>query len=89
MIDLKKQDWEARILAKRYVITVLVLLLIGLIFIYSASSVHALESKGNAAYFVKKQFFAILLGLFAGILMLILPRNFVKKLIPVFFLGAG
>jgi cell division protein FtsW len=88
MIDLKRQDLEARILAKRYVTTVLVLLLIGLVFIYSASSVHALESKSSAAYFVKKQFFAILLGLFAGILMLILPCRLVKKLIPVFFGGA-
>ena len=88
MIDLKRQDLEARNLAKKYVGIVLVLLLIGLVFIYSASSVHALESKGNGAFFVKKQFLGLLLGMLAGITMIALPRNLVKKLIPVFFFGA-
>ena len=85
MIDFKKQDIEASYYAKKYCIIIIVLLVISLVFIYSASSVFALENKGVAEFFVKKQFVAILLGFFAALLMLILPAKTVYKLIPVFF----
>ena len=85
MIDLKLQDCESRVYAKKYCIIVAILLIIGLVFIYSASSVYALENKSDAAFFVKKQFFAVILGLGAFTSMLLLPSNATKKLIPVFF----
>ena len=39
-----------------------ILIIVGLIFIYSSSSVFALEKLGNANFFVKKQLVGILLG---------------------------
>jgi len=63
MINLKLQEEAARSYAKKYVITVFILLLIGLVFIYSSSSVFGLDNKYDAAFYVKKQLVAILLGL--------------------------
>lgn len=63
------------------------LILIGLIFIYSSSSVFALEKFGNAAYFLNKQLFFLGIG-FAGFAFFrIVPVNFFRKYASVFFLS--
>jgi len=53
------------LLLQLFLVTVVALIIIGFIFIYSASSVFALEKFDSAHHFVKKQFFGLLLGLFA------------------------
>ena len=53
------------------------LTLIGLIFIYSSSSVYALEQTGNSAYYLKKQLFSVFIGL---VLFLICARIPLKKI---------
>ncbi len=67
---------------------VLALVVIGLLFIYSASSVYALDRFGSAHYFVKKQ----LIGLFLGMIGLVIARRFplyrIKRLSPFLFLGS-
>jgi len=62
------------------------LILIGFIFVYSSSSVYGLEKFGSSQYFVKKQFFGLLLGLAGLFILRILPIRFIKFLIPVTFL---
>jgi len=66
----------------------LALTIIGLIFIYSSSSVFALEKKGMAHYFLLKQLFYIIpcaVGFFAFALI---PLNIWRTYASRFFLGA-
>lgn len=64
------------------------LIVIGLIFIYSASSVFALEKYGSGTYFVKKQILGVFLGFIALIIGVNIPLNTLKKLVPLFFFGS-
>ena len=65
---------------------VIVLLIIGMLFIYSSSSVFALEKVGSAHYFLKKQLIGLVLGLSAAFVFSFLPLEFLKKISPYFFL---
>lgn len=69
-----------------FLILVSLLILIGLIFIYSSSSVFALEKYGSADYFVKKQFSGLILGLIACYLCSRMPLRILSKYAFVFFL---
>lgn len=62
------------------------LVVIGLIFIYSSSSVFALEKFGSADFFVKKQLTGLILGLCGLILCARIPLSTLKNLTPYFFL---
>lgn len=64
---------------------IVALTIIGFLFIYSASSVFALEKFGSALYFVKKQFIGLTLGLIGMLICFYLPLTFVKKMTPLFF----
>jgi cell division protein FtsW len=61
------------------------LVVIGLLFIYSASSVYALETFGSAAYFVKKQASGLLIALAAFFIMRFMPLSLIRFLTPLFF----
>jgi cell division protein FtsW len=61
------------------------LTIIGLLFIYSSSSVFALEKFGSATFFVKKQMVGILLGICALIIGRLVPLEFLKTTSPYFF----
>ncbi|TET06215.1 putative lipid II flippase FtsW [Candidatus Dependentiae bacterium] len=65
---------------------IVTLIIIGMIFIYSASSVFALEQFGSANYFVKKQVLGLFLGLCGLIAARLIPLEIVKKLAPFIFL---
>lgn len=60
-------------------------IIIGFIFIYSSSSVFAIEKYGSAHFFVKKQIIGFLLGLIGLIFFKFVPIEFIKKLIPIMF----
>ena len=64
----------------------LVLVLIGLVFIYSSSSVFALESHGSAAYFVYRQLWGVGLGIGGLILAWLTPTELLRKSSPYLFL---
>lgn len=64
------------------------LIIVGLLFIYSASSIFALSKYGTANYFVKKQLFGILLGFLGLCIGRIIPLSAIKKLSPYFFGGS-
>lgn len=68
--------------------TVIFLIIIGLIFIYSSSSVFALEKYGSAQYFVKKQMIGLVLGFLGFCFFSAIPVKLLKKLSPFFFFGA-
>lgn len=71
-----------------FLTTVAALIAIGLVFIYSASSVYALENCGSATYFLRKQLIGFCLGCAAFILVLLLPLRALKSFAPYLFLGA-
>ena len=64
------------------------LVIIGLIFIYSSSSVYALQYAQDAAFFVKKQFLGLVLGLVAAFILALFPVRLIYCLTPLFFLGS-
>lgn len=71
-----------------FLLTVTTLIAIGLIFIYSSSSIYALEKFGQPHYFVKKQIFGLLLGILGMIIAFLLPLKFIKKITPFAFWGS-
>ncbi|MBT3456411.1 putative lipid II flippase FtsW [bacterium] len=64
------------------------LIIIGMLFIYSSSSVFALDRFGSAHYFVKKQIFGLFFGLVGLFIFSILPLEFLRKLSPFLFFGS-
>lgn len=64
------------------------LVVIGLLFIYSSSSVYALEKLGSSTYFVKKQLIGLLLGIVAMVIMRFISLDFIKRASPFFFLSS-
>ena len=55
------------------------LIIFGLLFVYSASSVYAFTLHTDAHFFVKKQFFGLLIGFFAFGIIQSFTAEFFKK----------
>lgn len=70
----------------RFIFLISILITIGLIFIYSSSSVYALEKFSSAHYYVKKQIFGVILGLIGLIIIRYIPLNIIKFLTPPTFI---
>lgn len=66
----------------------LFLSLLGLVFIYSSSSVYALECFGSAHYFLKKQLLYFIPAFFGFLLFATIPISFFKRYAPYLFLGS-
>jgi cell division protein FtsW len=64
------------------------LITIGLVFIYSASSIYALEKLGSSHYFVKKQLIGLIIGLVGMMIFRIIPLSYIKKSSPFLFIGS-
>ncbi len=64
------------------------LVVLGLIFIYSASSAYALEKFGSSSYFLKKQIIYLFIGITSFFIFATVPTSFWKKYAPLFFLFA-
>lgn len=60
------------------------LLILGVIFVYSSSSVYASEMFANAHYFVKKQIFGIALGIACAFFMQCVPARIFYAYAPLF-----
>lgn len=71
-----------------FLIIIALLIIFGLIFIYSSSSIYALEKCGSAQYFVKKQLIGLLLGVAGLFILKSIPLRAYRKLAPIFFFGA-
>ncbi|MCF7900261.1 putative lipid II flippase FtsW [Candidatus Babeliales bacterium] len=61
------------------------LIIIGFLFIYSASSVYALEHLGSSHYFVKKQLVGLFLGMIAFFIARNISLNFIEIITPYTF----
>jgi len=72
-----------------FLITIAILLIVGGLFTYSASSVYALEKFGYSHYFVKKQLIGLCIGIFGLLIARAIPLSLVKKLSPLMFFGAA
>jgi len=64
------------------------LILIGCLFVYSSSSVYALETFGSSLFFVKRQLAGLGIGCIALCVGRILPLNYIRKTAPLIFLGS-
>lgn len=64
------------------------LVVVGFVFIYSSSSVYALEKFASSHYFAKRQLIGLLLGLFGLIVTRSLSINIIKRLSPFVFLAS-
>lgn len=73
---------------RTFLSVVVALTLVGLIFIYSSSSIFALEKFGSAHYFLKKQLFFLIPSIMGFFLFASVPLERLKKLTPILFLGA-
>lgn len=71
---------------RSFFVIVGILTLIGFVFIYSSSSVYALERFGSSFYFIKKQLFFLIPAVLGFIFFALLPESFLRKFTPVFFL---
>lgn len=69
---------------------IILILVFGLLMLYSASSYTSLVSTGSSYYYVKKQIFATLVGLVAMVVVSFIPMNFWKYAsIPIFAVAVG
>src|SRR5579872_5458676 len=64
------------------------LLLTGIMFIYSSSSVYCLEQYGNAHYSVQRHLVGILIGFIGLFIGWVIPVKVIKKISPYAFLSA-
>ncbi len=68
--------------------TVLVLLILGLIFVYSSSYVLAEVEHGDANHFVKRQMIFAALGLIGLVIVMQFDYSYLRRLSPLLMLGA-
>ncbi len=62
------------------------LIIIGFIFVYSSSSIYALEKFKSPHYFIKKQFLGLFIGSLGLISATLIPLKIIKKLSPFILL---
>jgi cell division protein FtsW len=73
---------------KIFLVIIAILILIGFIFIYSSSSVFALEKFGSAHYFAQRQLIGLVLGLVGLIVLYLIPTNVLQKISPLLLFTA-
>src|SRR5438045_4669084 len=69
-----------------FLIIITTFILIGCLFVYSASSVYALETFGSSLFFVKRQLYGLFFGFIALCIGRSIPLQFFKKTSVLFFL---
>lgn len=71
-----------------FIILIATLITLGFIFIYSSSSVFALEKFSYPHYFVKKQFIGLILGIAGLIFCRLIPLSLIQQYAPLLFFTA-
>jgi cell division protein FtsW len=64
------------------------LILIGCLFVYSSSSVYALETFGSSLFFVKRQLTSLCIGIIALCMGRMISLNFITKTSPLLFISS-
>lgn len=65
-----------------------ILLVIGLLFVYSSSSVYALDHCGSAHYYLVRHMYGIILGCIAAGFMRSIPLSWIRWMVPSAFFGS-
>jgi len=65
--------------AKIILLTVSILLMVGIVMIYSSSAVYADNAFGDSLYFVKRHLFFLLIGLTAAVFFMVVPSEFIQE----------
>ena len=85
----KKQKTKNKLIGERfdfYILMIVALLLIfGLLMIYSTSSYNALNEKGSAVYYLEKQALAISGGLFFMVIAMFFPMKWIRGLAEIIY----
>lgn len=68
-----------------FISIIMTCVIIGLVFIYSSSSIYAFERLGSSDYYLKKQLIGLVLGGVALLIIRFLPLSFIKRLSPWVF----
>ena len=71
-----------------FITIAMICVIIGMVFIYSSSSVYALERLGRADYYLRKQMAGFLVGFVGLLIVRFLPLDFIKKSVPWAFAGS-
>lgn len=85
---MQNQTGEIKGLLRGLLAVAVCLIAVGLLFIYSASSVFALERHGAAHYFLKRQAGALVVGLSCFIFLATRSLEQLRRVIPLLFWGA-
>lgn len=89
MAEVKRRKGQTENYFDYSLIFILLFLLgFGLVMIYSVSSYEAFQDYGNAAYYLKKQLTANILGLIAMIIVANIPYRFWRKLTPIAYVAS-
>lgn len=70
-----------------FVVAVILLLGLGLVTLYASSVSYAVKAFDDSLYFVRRQLISAGIGLFLLIFFSIIDLSFVRKLLPVIFIG--
>ena len=65
-----------------------ILLVIGLLFVYSSSSVYALDHCGSAHYYLVRHMYGIILGCIVACIMRLMPLACIRWMVPSAFFGS-
>ncbi len=71
-----------------FVSIIMICVIIGMVFIYSSSSVYALERLGCPDYYLRKQLAGLTLGMIGLFIVRYLPLSFIKLCVPWAFCAA-
>lgn len=74
-----------RVYLNLFLFCVTILLMIGLLFVYSSSSVYALEVHGDSHYYLKHHCVGILIGFLALLIVQCFSSSLLRRLSPLFF----
>ncbi len=70
-----------------FISIIMTCVIIGLLFIYSSSSIYAFERLGSSDYYLKKQLVGLVLGGVALLIIRFIPLSFIKWISPWAFCG--
>lgn len=82
-----EKSFNSRGVDTGFVVSVILLLCLGLITLYASSVSYATRAFDDSFYFVKRQLISAGIGLFCLFIFSIIDLDFVRKILPIIFIG--
>ena len=82
-----EKSFNSRGVDTGFVVSVILLLCLGLITLYASSVSYATRAFDDSFYFVKRQLISAGIGLFCLFIFSIIDLDFVRKVLPIIFIG--